>query len=205
MKTLISKTTASIIALLSACAISFGQASDSTYIQPKAGAANFFVEAGASYFFATSGDHDDLAGVGASIGWRAGSVVKLQLESGVYFSSKTSNYGYYNNPYDYGYRSEKVDITVIPVLFSPSFCISLSRSGRAELRFTPSLGFCDVSQSGRSGSSTAFAYGFGMGYTYHINRQFYADAGLRWLGWTSSGHVDTTGYGGLTLAGGWKF
>jgi len=216
MKTLISKTTASIIALLSACAISFGQASDSTYIQPKAGAANFFVEAGAAYFFASSGDANRLAGIDASIGWRASSVIKLQFETGAYFSSKTSNY------YDwyYGYTNTyKVDLTVIPMLFSASFCIPLGGSGRSELRLTPSLGFCQVklkesydsyyggnSYSDRyNGSSAPFAGGFGVGYTFHFNRQFYADAGLRWLAWTSSGNVGWSSNEGITLVGGWKF
>jgi len=207
MKTLVTKTLVSIIGLLSACAISFGQASDSTYIQPKAGAANFFVEGSASYFFASTGDHDNLAGVGISIGWRAGSVVKLQLENGIYFSSKTRGYYYYSG-YGYGnWYTVKEDLTVIPVLFSPSFCISLGSSGRAELRFTPSLGFSyiKVKNGYYNDSQTPFTYGFGIGFTYHFSRQFYADAGLRWLGWTSSGSVDTAGNAGLTLAGGWKF
>ena len=204
-----------IIGLLSADAISFGQASDSTHIQPNVDDANNFAEASVSYFSEGTGEHVALAGAGLSIGWRVSPAVKFKLESGFYSASKTMGAYYSSSVGNYVWRDTKVGITVIPVLFSASFSIPMDANGRDELRFTPSLGFCNVSQTGHISyyyynddygySSTPLAYGFGIGYTCHFNKQFYVDIGIRWLSWSGSGLAYTTASVGFTLAGGLKF
>jgi len=222
MKTPISKTILLIIGLLSAGTIAFAQASDSTYKQPKPGLANFYVEGSVSYMgdeMKTTGSLHNVdgltqfVGAGASIGWRIGTVVKIQLETGIYSAS-----GSMEDYYGYG-DTVKTDLTLTatPVLLSASFCVPLSGSGRAELRLTPTFGLykMKLKRSNPNGSysftGSPVAAGFGIGYTYHISRMFYADLGLRVL-FRGGMHDDNINAslgsgpaGGITLAVGYKF
>lgn len=158
----------------------YSSESDSSYVKPKTTSPNFYLEAGFTYMNAkTKGDDQDLYGGTLALGWRLDKASKVQIEVGGLFGDDTSD-------------SEKNEFTVTTLLLSASACMPLGQKEQWELRLTPAIGFYSMkwqvkdaaygygSTSGND-TDTAFAWGGGVGITYHINKRFYVDTGYRYL------------------------
>ncbi|MDR0902438.1 MAG: porin family protein [Opitutaceae bacterium] len=189
---------------------------------PKERGANLFLTVGPAYMNAKASDlgrsSADLYGAIISFGWRMNKYNKLQIEIGGLAGSDSESYGY-------NYSNYSLDYIVVPELLTYSFCIPLSRSGRCELRLSPSIGsafvFTDFKGTysppysssyywihGRD-SDLTFAAGVGAGVTIHITPKFMLDVGYRYLriGKTEYnwGDIDALDTHSVTFLVGWKF
>jgi len=234
MQTPISKTILSIIGLLSAGSISFAQTGGDSNVLRRPESLNFYLEGTLGVINdglkIDNGDTPsglkNLFGSSLAFGWRIDQRQKIQLETGFYTSSATSQY----NQYSFDYGTNKYTLNTIPVLFSYSYCFPLGHDGRWEIRVTPVAGFYsmklkytdDETYNGTTHytttetfSSTPLAFGVGAGVTWHFSRIFYADAGVRFLYRGSMSLNDQTGYydsstvksgitSWLTASFGWK-
>ena len=180
MKTSASKTLLSIIALLTAGAISYAQTGNGSSTPPRLDEPGLYVQVGGGTLLpaGTNDKEDSWPGFSAAFGWRISSMHKIQVETGGYFkSSSASNWS--------------TSSTVIPMLFSYSFCFQLGRSGRLELRATPTIGFkvnttsttthTSKGDTSSSKSEVDFACGIGPGITWRVFSRLYVDAGYRYL------------------------
>lgn len=168
----------------------------------------FCVEASASYIKdplklgtdledTESDSLNNLVGAGMAFGWRINKLVKFQLETGIYKSSVTTAPAF-NEEEDWAASGGTTKLTVTPLLASCSFYIPLERSGRCEIRITPTAGLYKMKIKGSnpdvyygedlifeadsaSVSGNPVAFGASVGFTYHFSKKFYADAGFRYL------------------------
>lgn len=189
---------------------------DTSLALPKSSGPNLYLEAGLIYLKSKPSDSDlsdvNFFGPTVSFGWRINKNNKIQIDIGALFGSQDESW---NN----GSSKMTIDYVAVPELFTYSFCIPLDSKGQWELRLSPTIGFnslfIDYKYESRyyreseTGVDTSFAYGAGVGVSYHINNKFYLDFGCRYLhiGKTSYDlvEVDDSNTHAISVAFGWKF
>jgi len=193
----------SIIALLSAAAIcsaqeNAGSTAANLNAKPKVDTSGFYMEA--SYGCMKTGNDlfKNFTGGSLILGARFARHHKIQFELGAY-QSNSNNTTDTEDPYTVDVITSR--LYAVPVLLSYSYCIPLDAANRFEIRISPVAGLFagvarltdnyyevvngqQVSQGDSEDSfalGTSFAWGAGVGVTYHFTRHFYIDAGYRFL------------------------
>lgn len=169
------KITTIILASLIA-SVAAAQSGDSFALPKTGGSPNFSVSVGPTYLNASADYFDqDFYGVMANFAWRIDRHNKLQIDIGILGASNNSPYA-------------DVTLVALPELFSYNFCLPFGANDQFEFRIAPTVGFYvlainqDYNYGGSyTDSDVTYAYGCGLGFTWHINKRFFIDATYRYL------------------------